>query len=180
MKLMNNQTPQFPSTDWAWSISKDPAKPVSIIHPEGFAFNSPVVLNRSDRLMGQDNYLYKLTEKDSFLLSYTIDYFETKSRVKNLPVQHCMILAANLVCAYRFRTPLGTDLFDDMKSSDDDWRKFGEHLIHCEDKEYEVFVIGHNKGTLIAVTMQDIPRSTGVIGKLELIELPRTYFKRYY
>ena len=178
--MNNQQTPQFPSTDWIWNISSDPTKPVTIIHPEGFAFNSPIILNREDRLMGKDEYQYNLTQKDSFLLSYTIDYFETKSRIKNLPIQHCMILAANLVCSYRFRKPLGTEYFEDMNSVDDDWRKFGEHLILANGKEHEVFVIGHNKGTLIAVTMQDIESIQGPIGKLELIELPRTYFKRYY
>ncbi|EQC46362.1 hypothetical protein [Bacteriovorax sp. DB6_IX] len=178
--MTNQQTPQFPSTEWVWNISINPNQPVTIIHPDGFAFNSPVILNRLDRLNGQNEYQYALTEKDSFLLSYTIDYFQNKSRVKNLPVQHCMILAANLVCAYRFRAPLGTELFDDINSSDDDWRKFGEHLVQVEQRPYEVFVIGHNKGTLIAVTMQDIEHSAGMISKLELIELPRRYFKRYY
>lgn len=178
--MNNQQPPQFPSTQWIWNISNNPEQPVNILHPDGFSFNSPIVLNREDRLEGKDHHQYNLTEKDSFLLSYTIDYFETKSRVKNLSIQSCMILAANLVCAYRFRKPLGTEFFDDMNSSDDDWRKFGEHLVLCNDKAYEVFVIGHNKGTLIAVTMQDMIYGDSVIGKLELIELPRTYFKRYY
>lgn len=178
--MTNQQPPQFPSTQWAWSISNDSSKPVSILHSEGFAFNSPIICNRLDRLNGKEELQYNLTEKDSFLLSYTIDYFETKSRVKNLPIQHCMILAANLVCAYRFRQPLGIESFDDMNSCDDDWRKFGEHLVTCEGKEFEVFVVGHNKGTLIAVTMQDILVDKKEIKKLELLELPRTYFKRYY
>lgn len=178
--MSQNSTPSFPSTEWAWDISMHPEEKVKIIHPEGTVFMSPVVLNRYDRLNGHEKYLYKLTEKDSFLLSYTIDYFQNKSRVKDLAVEHCMILAANLVCAYRFRVPLGPELFEDQESSDDDWRKFGEHLVKFHGKTFEVFVIGHNKGTLIAVTMEDMSSGGLVIPKLETIELPRHYFKRYY
>jgi hypothetical protein len=167
----------FPSTDWAWQISSKEGETAKILHPDGFAFVSPVVLNRVDRLEGHETFLYKLTEKDSFLLSYTIDYFQSKSRVKGLSHHESMILAANMVCAYRFRTPLGVELFSDRNSSDDEWRKFGEHLVIVEEKEYEVFVIGHNKGTLIAVSMDEVP---GKISKLELMELPRSYFKRNF
>jgi hypothetical protein len=169
--------PSFPSTEWAWQISKKEGETAKIIHPGGFAFVSPIVLNRFDRLEGHESYLYKLTEKDSFLLSYTIDYFQTKSRIKGLSHHESMILAANMVCAYRFRTPLGTELFTDQSSADEDWRKFGEHKILCDGDEFEVFVIGHNKGTLIAVTMDEIPEK---VTKLELMELPRSYFKRNF
>ena len=167
----------FPSTDWAWQISNKDGETAKILHPDGFAFVSPVVLNREDRLEGHETFLYKLTEKDSFLLSYTIDYFQSKSRVKGLSHHESMILAANMVCAYRFRTPLGVDLFTDRESSDDDWRKFGEHLVVIDEKEYEVFVIGHNKGTLIAVSLNDV---VDKFSKLELMELPRSYFKRNF
>ncbi|OUR99705.1 hypothetical protein A9Q84_01390 [Halobacteriovorax marinus] len=174
---MSNATPDFPSTDWAWQISNTVGETAKIIHPSGFVFMSPVVLNRFDRLEGHDSYLYKLTEKDSFLLSYTIDYFKTKSRIKGLSQYESMILAANIVCSYRFRSPLGADLFTDQLSSDDEWRKFGEHSVIVDSKEYEVFVIGHNKGTLVAVTMDEISSD---IKKLELIEMPRHYFKRKF
>ncbi len=167
--------PDFPSTEWAWQISKKEGETAKIIHPSGFAFVSPVVLNRFDRLEGHESFLYKLTNKDSFLLSYTIDFFQNKARVKGLSHHESMILAANMVCAYRFRTPLGVEMFTDRESLDDDWRKFGEHNILCDGIEYEVFVIGHNKGTLVAVTMAEIP---GKLPKLELMELPRSYFKR--
>lgn len=167
----------FPSTEWAWQISSKEGETAKIIHPGGFAFVSPIVLNREDRLEGHETYLYKLTDKDSFLLSYTIDFFQTKSRVKGLSHHESMILAANIVCAYRFRTPLGVESFTDQESKDEDWRKFGEHTVVCEGKEYEVFVIGHNNGTLVAVVMDEINPK---INKLELIELPRTYFKRNF
>ena len=170
-------SPSFPSTDWAWQISKAQGETAKIIHPGGFAFVSPVILNRFDRLEGHESFLYKLTEKDSFLLSYTIDYFQNKARVKGLSHHESMILAANMVCAYRFRKPLGVELFTDREARDEDWRKFGEHNILCNGKEYEVFVIGHNKGTLVAVTMTEIP---DVATKLELMELPRTYFIRNF
>lgn len=178
--MSNKEAPLFPSTDWAWDISNDPIQKVKIIHPEGMAFISPVELNRFDRLQGHDHYIYKLTEKDSFLLSYTIDYFHKKSRIKGLSENQSMILASNIVCAYRFRQPLGQEIFEDMNSKDEDWRKFGEHLVRFESKEYEVFVIGHEKGTLIAVSMEDMGEAGLVVPKLELIELPRNYFKRYY
>lgn len=174
---MAQGSPQFPSTDWAWQISKSQGETAKIIHPSGFVFMSPVVLNRFDRLEGHESYLYKLTEKDSFLLSYTIDFFKSKSRIKGLSEHESMILAANIVCAYRFRKPLGVESFTDQESSDDEWRKFGEHSVLVGDKEHEVFVIGHNKGTLVAVTMEEISNE---IQKLELIELPRHYFKRKF
>ncbi|WP_372651530.1 hypothetical protein [Halobacteriovorax sp.] len=170
-------SPKFPSTDWAWQISSKPSETAKIIHPSGFVFVSPVKLNRKDRLEGHEDFLYKLTEKDSFLLSYTIDYFRSKSRIKGLSEHEAMILSANLVCSYRFRTPLGTELFTDQNASDDDWRKFGEHLVVVDEKEYEVFVIGHNKGTLIAVTLDKVGDK---ISNLELLELPRSYFKRNF
>lgn len=169
--------PSFPSTEWAWQISKLAGETAKIIHPSGFAFISPVVLNREDRLEGHETFLYKLTQKDSFLLSYTIDYFQNKARVKGLSHHESMILAANMVCSYRFRRPLGADIFSDQNSTDDEWRKFGEHLVICDGEQYEVFVIGHNKGTLVAVVMDEIPNKAS---KLELLELPRSYFKRNF
>ena len=174
---MTQASPSFPSTDWAWQISNASGETAKIIHPSGFAFMSPVVLNRFDRLEGHDSYLYKLTEKDSFLLSYTIDFFKSKSRIKGLSEHESMILAANIVCAYRFRTPLGVESFEDQKATDDEWRKFGEHTVVVNSKEHEVFVIGHEKGTLLAVTMEIISEE---IPKLELLELPRHYFKRKF
>lgn len=170
-------SPKFPSTDWAWQISSKVEETAKIIHPSGFVFVSPVKLNRLDRLDGHEDYLYKLTEKDSFLISYTIDYFKNKSRVKGLSEHEAMILSANLVCSYRFREPLGVELFTDQNSSEDEWRKFGEHLIVVDEKEYEVFVIGHNKGTLIGVTLDKVGEK---ISNLELIELPRSYFRRNF
>ncbi|MDD0852785.1 hypothetical protein HBN50_06745 [Halobacteriovorax sp. GB3] len=174
--MSNPASSHFPSTQWCWDISRSEQETVKILHPSGLAFVSPVVLNRFDRLEEHDKKLYNLTEKDSFLLSYTIDYFKNKSRVKGLSTQESIILSANLVCAYRFRSPLNEEGFTDLGSTRENFRKFGEHHIEKDSKRYEVFVIGHNKETLIAITMEDIDEK---IKKLETLELPRSYFIRF-
>lgn len=170
-------SPKFPSTEWAWQISAKPNETAKIIHPSGFVFVSPVKLNRLELLEGHEDYLYKLTDKDCLLINETMKYFQNMSRVKGLSEHEAMILTANIICSYSFRNAFGVELFTDQKTGEDQRYMFGEHIVLVDGKEYEVFVIDNNKEALIAVTLDKIGNK---LSNLELIELPKSYFKRNF
>lgn len=166
----------FPSTAWEFSI--DQSNPVEIVHPSGLKFISVIKVNRLDRLEGKESHQYPLREKDSFLISYLIDYFLTKSENLKLDTNQSMVLSANLFCAYRFRTPLKKELFCNDSIDCRDFRKFGEHWIFEKNnptKKIPVFVIGKGEDkSLFAVNLG----ATSSLNQYELMELPRNYYYR--
>ena len=167
--MMISTSPQFPNTEWSWAIEKD--RPASIIHPSGVRFLSTVIPTREDRFRGLDSRTWPLNSKDVFFTSYVIDYLMNKSKVRRLSVSDAMVRAANLMCSYRFMEPLiSLDSFEALQRP---YRKLGEHRVRYAGEEIEVFVIGHNKGTLLAVVTQLASK----LKLYQLIELPREYFE---
>lgn len=175
-------TPLFPTTEWAWDISKDSGETIRILHPSGNVFISQVKLNRQSRLEGNEQKIYDLNLKDVDLIAYIMDYFINKATTK-LNRGNAMIVAGNLVSAYRFRLPLGPETipFEDQKAQFGDYRKFGEHKLFMNGSELNVFVIGkEGKNEFYAVTLSDTKIGDFKIPKLELLKFPRSYFRQSF
>lgn len=175
-------TPLFPTTEWAWDISRDSGNTVRILHPSGNVFVSQVTLNRQSRLEGNEQKIYDLNLKDVDLIAYVMDYFLNKATTK-LNRGNAMIVAGNLVSSYRFRLPLGLETipFEDQNTSFGEYRKFGEHKLSMSGQDIDVFVIGkEGKNEFYAVTLADTKVEDFNIPKLELLKLPRSYFRQSF
>jgi len=170
--------PLFPSCEWSWEIELN--HPVRITHPSGTQFLSPVIFNREDRLEDKFKISSELTEKDSFLISYTIDYLQNKSNENYGDIGKLMVLASNLVIAYRFRKEVDIKVALGAPFEEKKWRKFGEHYLELFGQEVLFFVIGHGEGTLIAISMEDFAQDHFSISKFEPVQLPRAFFHRIF